>query len=301
MANTEYSRILFKRSTVGGVTPTAPTGTTIDNTWLSTDLLIGEGFLNVADDKFWFRTNNGLVEVSLSGISSSNYYTDSVYLTGNTLTFNRTDTPDAYSVDLTPILTGVSSTDYYVTGGTYSSGTLTLTRNDGNDVTVTGFTSGVNSYTTGATLSNGVISFDRNDLLDAYNVDINPALNNYLPLNVTGNTTVSVDNGQILSITGTTGTTLYNYITYGTTGNKINGSVINSTHSLLVNQNTTSTDIFTVSASETGGARLAYGDSGGTITSLFVSKSTARIESSIPTFNGLTYDIDYSPNYTNRS
>ena len=51
---TEYSRLVWKRSTVVGVEPTIPTATTIDNTWLDTDILIGEGFINVADDnKQW--------------------------------------------------------------------------------------------------------------------------------------------------------------------------------------------------------------------------------------------------------
>lgn len=112
----EYSRFRFKRSTILGVEPTIPTATTIDNTWLNTDLLIGEGFINVEDDKFWFRTNNGLVEVSLSGISSDNYYTELAYLSGSTLVFDRNDTAEAYSVDLSSIsLTG----DYLpLSGGT---------------------------------------------------------------------------------------------------------------------------------------------------------------------------------------
>jgi len=108
---TEYSRLVWKRSTETGVEPTIPTATTIDNTWLDTDLLIGEGFLNTADDKFWFRTDNGLVELSLSGISSDNYYTDAAYLSGNTIVFDRTDTEEAYAVDLSPVLSGLTG-DY---------------------------------------------------------------------------------------------------------------------------------------------------------------------------------------------
>ena len=111
---TEYSRLRFKRSTITGVEPTVPTGETIDNTWLSTDLLIGEGFINVEDDKFWFRTNNGLVEVSLSGISSDNYYTELAYLSGNTIVFDRNDTAEAYSVDLTSIVSGGTLTGDYL-------------------------------------------------------------------------------------------------------------------------------------------------------------------------------------------
>jgi hypothetical protein len=137
--NTNYSRILFKRSTKLGVAPTIPTGTTIDNTWLDTDILVGEGFINVADDKFWFRTDNGLVEVSLSGISSDNYYTTDAYLSGTTVYFDRNDLASAYSVDLNPILSGFSG-DYLpltITGTTFVSvndNTLSFTGNASTEI-----------------------------------------------------------------------------------------------------------------------------------------------------------------------
>jgi hypothetical protein len=123
MANKiEYSRLVFKRSGVTGVEPTVPTGDTIDNTWLDTDLLVGEGFINIADDKFWFRTDNGIVEVAMSGVSSDNYYTDYVYLSGNTLIFDRNDTLDAYSIDLSS-LTGLTGGDYLpLSGGSLTGG-----------------------------------------------------------------------------------------------------------------------------------------------------------------------------------
>ena len=73
MANKiEYSRLVMKRSTVTGVVPTVPTGTTIDNTWLSTDILIGEMFANVEDERLWYRNNSGITEVEFTG--------DGVYL-----------------------------------------------------------------------------------------------------------------------------------------------------------------------------------------------------------------------------
>ena len=101
---TEYSRMLLKRATTSGGTPTIPTGTTIDNTWLPTDIMVGELFMNTATDQLWTRTNNGIVEISLSGISSTNSYTNLAYLSGNTIQFGRTDIDPAYNVDLTPIL-----------------------------------------------------------------------------------------------------------------------------------------------------------------------------------------------------
>jgi hypothetical protein len=110
---TEYSRLVWKRSTVVGVEPTIPTATTIDNTWLDTDILIGEGFINVADDKFWFRTNNGITEINLSGVSSNNYYTNLAYMSAgtNTLYFDRTDLAEAYAVDLSQFATGGTGGD----------------------------------------------------------------------------------------------------------------------------------------------------------------------------------------------
>lgn len=100
---TEYSRLLLKRSTIPFEVPTVPTGTTIDNSWLTTDLLVGEGFLNAFDDRLFYRTLNGIIEVPMSGFSSSNFYTESAVLSGTTLIFNRTDTPAAYSVNLSSI------------------------------------------------------------------------------------------------------------------------------------------------------------------------------------------------------
>jgi hypothetical protein len=154
----EYSRLVFKRSAQTGVEPTIPTATTIDNTWLATDLLVGEAFLNVADDKMWFRTDNGIIEVGLSGISSDNYYTQSASLSGNVLSFDRNDLADAYSIDLSPILTGATG------GGNFLPLLLTAsTIVDIDDYTVD-FSGGttsrfeVSNYG-GGNLENGILSF----------------------------------------------------------------------------------------------------------------------------------------------
>lgn len=111
---TEFSRLRLKRATIPGVTPTIPTGSTIDNSWIPTDLMVGEMFLNSADDRLWVRTASGNKEISISGISSENFYTESAFiLSGNTLGFNRTNSTGstlAYTVDLTPIVGGGSFT-----------------------------------------------------------------------------------------------------------------------------------------------------------------------------------------------
>lgn len=133
----EYSRLVWKRSTQAGVEPTIPTATTIDNTWLETDLLIGEGFMNAEDDKFWFRTNNGLVQISLSGISSDNYFTEFATLSGNTIVFDRNDTTSAYAVDLSPIIDSADYLPLDITDSTvvnYASGvTITLSGESGSN------------------------------------------------------------------------------------------------------------------------------------------------------------------------
>jgi hypothetical protein len=109
---TEFSRLVFKRSVLPGVVPTIPTATTIDNTWLPTDLLVGEAFVNVVDDRFWFRTDNGIIEVALSG-NSMYRYTTGATLVGSTIFFDRTDLASAYTVDLSSlVITGGTGGDF---------------------------------------------------------------------------------------------------------------------------------------------------------------------------------------------
>jgi hypothetical protein len=183
--------------------------------------------------------------------------------------------------------------------GSYDvTGSLSATTFYGDGSNLTGIN---DNYTTGATLNNTVISFDRNDLLDAYSVDIKPALNDYLPLNITGDTSVSIDDAITLTISGSDNSKIYNYIQHGDSDDLYNGLFLDKSNAVIFNQDSSSTDIFAVSASALGGARLSYGDSGGTITSMYINKSSAKVESSISTFNGLEYGADYSANYTNRS
>ena len=112
MANKiEYSRILLKRSGQAGVIPTIPTGTTIDNTWLPTDLLVGEGFINVVDNRLWYRTNNGLIE----------YGAQTEQTTGTTISFttnkvyNTPTSPETGNItdDLTNAKIGVVQKIYH--------------------------------------------------------------------------------------------------------------------------------------------------------------------------------------------
>jgi len=72
-----YSRLQMKYTDISGATPTINTATTIDNSWLDTDILHAELFVNVADDKVFTRTNNGMYEFALSPSGSSYNFCDS--------------------------------------------------------------------------------------------------------------------------------------------------------------------------------------------------------------------------------
>ena len=68
----EYSRLLLKRTNIAGVVPTIPpvSATTL-NQFTPTDLFVGEMFANVEDDRFWIRTNTGIVELNTSGATGT--------------------------------------------------------------------------------------------------------------------------------------------------------------------------------------------------------------------------------------
>lgn len=63
----EYSRIQMKRSSLSGVVPTIPANDEIDETWIDTDLMLGELFINLADDMIWMRTEYGIIDITGGG------------------------------------------------------------------------------------------------------------------------------------------------------------------------------------------------------------------------------------------
>jgi len=68
----QFSRLINHRITTAGQQFTIPTSNDhTDETWLSTDLYIGELGMNITDDKLWFRTNNGLVQIATGTSSAS--------------------------------------------------------------------------------------------------------------------------------------------------------------------------------------------------------------------------------------
>ena len=91
---TKYTRIILKRTDVVGLSATTTTSTdhTSLPTWNTTDVYVGELFLNVSDEKMWVRTDNSIKEIPLlDGSSSLNAFPDvSIInpLDGQVLTFS---------------------------------------------------------------------------------------------------------------------------------------------------------------------------------------------------------------------
>ena len=101
----QNGRILIKRSTVSGDTPTFPaTEDHTDGTWIDSDLYVGEVFLNVNDDKAWFRSSNGMIPLT----SGTTAFGDFVNMSGGTFTgdVDVTGYLSASTVDASTILSG---------------------------------------------------------------------------------------------------------------------------------------------------------------------------------------------------
>ena len=72
MPNVKNARILFKRSNIAGQIPTVPqTEDHRDGTWLETDIYEGEFFLNLADDRLFYRSPDGIKEVVTKSVQDS--------------------------------------------------------------------------------------------------------------------------------------------------------------------------------------------------------------------------------------
>jgi len=155
-----------------------------------------------------------------------------------------------------------------------------------NDVEVSG---NLSAGTSGAIYSGGT---------DLYNIFGSPS-GNYLSLTITGTTFVNVDDAALF-FTGNTGTSITTVVVGGTGGNQTHYTQVANGYASLGSQHTTNIDYFYVVANQTNGASLEY-NTGNTVNLFQVTKSTIRASSLVPTFNGITYDIDYSSNYINRS
>ena len=90
----QYSRILHHRLTGQGAQFTVPTSNDhTDETWQASDLYIGEIGMNVTDDKIYFRSNNGIIEIGTSGTASGS---DTLWAyASNSIQIGATYSPDA--------------------------------------------------------------------------------------------------------------------------------------------------------------------------------------------------------------
>lgn len=134
----QYSRVINHRISTAGQKFTIPTSNDhTDETWLATDLYIGELGVNVSDDTIYFRSNNGIIQISASssGPSQSQIWVTS----GSNIALSSTFSADAvipnslYYTDL-----GTSTTrwkDLYLGGST--TGQSTIEVNGGLSITET--------------------------------------------------------------------------------------------------------------------------------------------------------------------
>lgn len=75
----KYSRLILKRSDVPTLSATTAPSTdhTVLPAWRTTDIYVGELFLNTEDEKMWVRTDNSIKEIPLlDGSSSLNAFPD---------------------------------------------------------------------------------------------------------------------------------------------------------------------------------------------------------------------------------
>jgi hypothetical protein len=171
LLNEDYARILIKRSILSGTTPTIPVDEPVVandfDSLLPTDLLVGEMYMNVWDDRMWIRTLNGIIEIPVSGFSSSNYFTTGATLFNDTLYFDRNDQLSAYTVDLSSLSVSGSTIEYWTSGqtgtnsirtnttGTTSTGNYSIATGSGN--TASGDYSFVGGQSSSVTGSNSFV------------------------------------------------------------------------------------------------------------------------------------------------
>ena len=118
-------------------------------------------------------TRNDNVDVVVTGFDTGgdNDYTTSATLSGNIITFDRTDTVGAYSVDLTTAIN--SAPDKFVSSGAYDeiNNKIVLTLNDAStvDIDTSAIGGGDSIYTADGTLTgNRAVDLDGNDLDISY-------------------------------------------------------------------------------------------------------------------------------------
>jgi hypothetical protein len=99
----QYSRVLHHRSSVSGQNFTIPVSNDhTDETWLATDLYIGEIGMNLADDRMYFRSNNGIIQLgTVTGSSTSSvWYQSGADVLLSTSTADSVSPNSTYYTDL---------------------------------------------------------------------------------------------------------------------------------------------------------------------------------------------------------
>lgn len=86
---TEFSRLIFKRSTTEAEVPSIPSTSSLDDTWNSTDIYVGEAFINVFNERLFIRCTDRIVEVPTSGYGLKASTTDATVTTVESI-----DVPD---------------------------------------------------------------------------------------------------------------------------------------------------------------------------------------------------------------
>ena len=86
------SRILLKRSTIAGTTPTVPASSShTDGTWVSTDIYEGEMFLNTADARLFTRQGSNIKEIGLQdSLIGATQYASKTLTSAQILALNTT-------------------------------------------------------------------------------------------------------------------------------------------------------------------------------------------------------------------
>lgn len=131
----QFSRLVNHRVTTAGQTFTIPTSNDhTDETWLATDLYIGEIGINVTDDTIYMRTNNGIIQIATGTSSTGTTSSAAVFVynspnieIGSTYSADAVTPRSGYYTDL-----GSSTLrwkDLYLGGS--SGGTTTINVNSG--------------------------------------------------------------------------------------------------------------------------------------------------------------------------
>lgn len=85
MAIREYSKLLIKRTSIPGATPSIPDDDNDLDNFLDTDLLQGELFINLSDKALWTRAGSDLVRLNFVGATASNYLQETFETVNNNL------------------------------------------------------------------------------------------------------------------------------------------------------------------------------------------------------------------------